>query len=117
MFPANLVPGQGFQPLTIYEKTGKLSSTRRPTTAKYEATEKVLFGMITNASQKTVDQWKQKGHPVTHKIVQYGAMVKAKPTDFLVLHDSRKFLVQGIKNHGDLNISVSYYVEERFDLE
>lgn len=117
MFQANLLPGQGFQPLTIHEKAGYVSETGRPATSGYKATKKTLYGMITNASQKVVDQWKQKGHPVTHKIVQYGAMVKAKPTDFLVSHDGRKFCVQGLKNHGDLNVSVSYYVEERADLK
>lgn len=117
MFQANLLPGQGFQPLEIHKKTSSVSASGRTTTSEYKPTKTVVYGMITNASQKVVDQWKQKGHPVTHKIVQYGAMVKANPTDFLVSHDGRKFYVQGLKNHGDLNISVSYYVEERVDLK
>lgn len=117
MFTANIVPGQGFQPLTIYEKSTVITETGRAVTGGYTDTCKQIYGIITNASQKEIDQWKQNGHPVTHKIVQYSAMRKAKATDYLVHKDGRKFYIQGMKNHGDLNISVSYYVEERFDLK
>lgn len=117
LFNANLVPGQGFQPLTIYEKVGGLTSTGRPKTEQYEKTEKTFFGIIAEASQREIAEWRQNQHPITHTIVQYGAMVKAKPTDYLVLHDGRRYYVQGTDNAGDLNISMIYYVEKRSDIE
>ena len=49
--------------------------------------------------------------------VQYGATVKAKATDYLVFPDGRKFYVQGVDNAGSLNVSMIYYVEERFDIK
>lgn len=117
MFVANIVPGQGFQPFTVYEKKTKVTDSGRAVTGGYSETENKMFGILTNASQTEIAQWKQNGHPVTHKIVEYSAMNKAKATDYLKCGNGRLFYVRGIKNHGDLNISVSYYVEERFDLK
>ena len=116
MFTANIVPGQGFQPLTVYEKRSRKSKSGRAVTGSYEKTPKNLFGIITNASQTEVNQWKQNGHPVTHRIVAYSAQNKAKATDYLKSETGRWFYIRGIKNHGDLNISVTYFVEERKDL-
>ena len=117
MFVANIVPGQGFQKLTVYNKSTKTTSTGRAVTSGYAPTDLTFFGMITNASQKEIDQWKQSGHPVTHKIIEYSAQNRAKATDYLKSDTGRWFYVRGIKNHGDLNISITYYVEERADLE
>ena len=117
MFVANIVPGQGFQPFTVYEKVTRLTDTGRAVTGGYTETDKKMFGIITDASQQEVAQWKQSGHPITHKIVQYSAMNKAKATDYLKCGNGRWFYVRGINNHGDLNIAVSYFVEERFDIK
>lgn len=117
MFQANIVPGQGFQGFTIHEKSGGVTGSGRAWGNGYRATKKTFFGMLTNASQKEIDQWKQNGHPITHKIIEFSAETKAKATDYLVKEDGRKFYVQGTKNHGDLNVSVTYYVEERADLK
>ena len=116
MFVANIVPGQGFQPFVVYEKGSETTSTGRAITAGYSKTDLTFFGILTNASQKEIEQWKQNGHPITHKIVEYSAQKKAKATDYLKCGNGRWFYVRGIKNHGDLNVSVSYYVEERADL-
>lgn len=72
--------------------------------------------MLINASQREIDQWKQNGHPISHKIVEYSAEEKAKPTDYLVNSDDREFYIQGVKNPADMNISCIYYVEERLDV-
>ena len=117
MFTANLLPGQGFQPLTIHHSVSTVTATGRATGGTtITPTDKKLYGMITSANEQEKEQWKQDGHPVTHKVVQYGAENKAKATDYLVAKDGRQFYVQGTKNHGDLNVSVTYYVEERKDI-
>lgn len=116
MFVANVVPGQGFQPLTIYEKKSKRMSSGRVATASYQKTDKRIFGVITDASQQEIAEWKQQQHPITHKIVQYSAENKAKATDYLISDTGRNFYIRGINNHGDLNIAVSYFVEERADI-
>lgn len=115
MFPANIVPGQGFQNFEIYEKSTGLTDTGRAVTEKYTGTDKTLFGMLTSASQQEIALWNQNSHPITHKIVQYSAMTKAKATDYLKCN-GRWFYVTGIKNHGDMNISITYYVEEKAGL-
>lgn len=117
MFQANLLPGQGFVQFTVWKAKNGVNETGRPLRGNPEATEMQFFGMLTNASQKEVDQWKQNGHPITHKIVESNAMVKAEATDYLVLPDGREFYVQGVKNPGHLNIAMIYYVEERNDIK
>ena len=116
MFVANIVPGQGFQAFTVYEQTTSTSKSGRAVTGSYNKTRKKLFGMLTNASQREVEQWKQNGHPVTHKIVQYSAHPRANATDYLKLDNGRYVYVSGVKNHADMNICITYYVEERADL-
>lgn len=118
MFPANILPGQGFKQFTVYETGAKTTASGRPVTGQYVATKKQFLGMLMNASQKEIDQWKQNGHPITHKIIEYGAMQPAKPTDCLsVLHENRDFYVQGTKNPADLNVTRIFYVEERLDIK
>ena len=81
MFVANIVPGQGFQPFTIYKKGSKVTDTGRAVTGGYTETKDKFYGMLTNASQNEIEQWKQNGHPITHKIVEYSAQTKANATD------------------------------------
>ena len=116
MFSANIVPGQGFQKITVYIKKGGKSATGRALTEQYVKEDKSFFGILAEASQREKEEWRQNKHPITHTIVQYGAMEKAKATDLLVLPDNRKFYVQGADNAGSLNVSMIYYVEERFDI-
>ena len=68
------------------------------------------------ANQKEKEEWKQNDHSITHKIIEYSAQAKAKATDYLVMADGREFYVQGVKNPGNLNVTMIYYVEERFDV-
>ena len=76
-----------------------------------------FLGIAAEASQREKEEWRQNQHPITHTVVQYGATVKAKATDYLVFPDGRKFYVQGVDNAGSLNVSMIYYVEERFDIK
>lgn len=116
VFQANILPGQGFGELEIWEIQGGLSSTGRPTGGSWKATGWKLTGIVTTANQKEIDQWKQNGHPISHKVTSHGAMEKAKATDYLIMEDGRQFYVQGIKNPGNLNVTMIYYVEERKDI-
>lgn len=117
MFRANIVPGQGFLFFKIYRKSGGLASSGRPVSGGYKETNQQFYGMLMNASQKEIDQWKQNGHPITHKIICYGAMHEAKPTDYVMNEEKGQFYIQGEKNPANLDVTQVYYVEERFDLK
>lgn len=118
MFTANLLPGQGFQSFTIYKTSSGVTDTGRPIRDSRIQETKIMFhGALVGASQKEIDQWKQNGHPITHKIIEYSAQAKVKPCEYLVNESGRQFYVQGAKNPGDLNLTMIYYVEERFDVK
>ena len=117
MFTSNIVPGQGFQKFHIYVQEATVTASGRAVHGKPADTGDVFFGMLINASQREIDQWKQNGHPISHKVVEYSAMVKAGPTQYLVNEAGREFYVQGVKNPADMNISCIYYVEERLDVD
>lgn len=116
MFTANLLPGHGFIKFTVYTAKGGTTASGRPKAETLEATKNEFLAALVGASQREIDQWKQNGHPITHKVNEYGALVKAKPHDYLIAEDGRQFYIQGIKNPGNLNVTIIYYVEERFDV-
>ena len=116
MFPANILPGQGFSEFTVWESKAQHSNTGRTQTGVPTETERKFFGMLVSASQKEQDQWKQNGHPITHKIIEYSAEQKAGATDYL-LSAGKEFYVQGVKNPANLNVTMIYYVEERYDIK
>lgn len=119
MFRGLLRPGQGFRPFTVLRRTGGTTNTGRPKTNKLTE-QGEIFGIISQASQKEKEQWKQNGHPITHTILQRGVKGKAMVTDVLELktpgEPARRFLVQGVHNPAELNHFISYKVEERDDL-
>ena len=117
MFQANLLPGQGFMQFTVWKAANGVTETGRAQRGKPEQTDAQLYGILVAASQSETDQWKQNGHPITHKIIEYSAMTKAEATDYLVLEDGREFYVRGVKNPGNLNITMVYFVEERNDMK
>ena len=116
MFVANLLPGQGFFPFYVHRKIGGLSSSGKPKAASLQKTDIEFLGALLAANQKEKEEWKQNDHSITHKIIEYSAQAKAKATDYLVMADGREFYVQGVKNPGNLNVTMIYYVEERFDV-
>lgn len=117
MFRGLLRPGQGFKPFCVLSRCGGVSESGTPFTGKLAHVGKIV-GIISQASQKEQEQWKQSGHPITHTIVQKGAKGRAKPTDVLELPDSkRRFLVQGVQDPGELGHFTIYHVEERADLQ
>lgn len=119
MFTAYLLPGHSFQTFTVYKHGSKISETGRPVKeSTIEETDITFLAARVQASQKEIDQWKQNGHPITHKIIEYSAQVKATPREnYLVSDDGRQFYIQGANNPGDMNVTIIYYVEERFDVK
>ena len=113
-----LFPGQGSKAFEVKRSLNQISSTGRVMAESYE-TIGVVVGFLTNATPTEQEQWKQKGHPVTHKIVQPLPMardVQVVPGDFLCL-EGRLFTIQSIRNPGELNHFNVYYCEERCDVK
>lgn len=117
-------PGQGFKQLTILSRNGALLKNGRPSAETYTPIG-AIYGFIMRASQgeveqwKTRNQWKQEGHPVTHKIIQLNNQVRAELSDWFRLsnnNSARFFQIKGIHNPGELGHFTVYYVEERKDL-
>ena len=117
MFTAHLLPGHSFQPFTVYKRgEARVTATGRPQKDRLEETDITFLGALIKASQKEKNQWKQNGHPISHKIIEFSAQVKAKPGEYLMAEDGRQFCIQGTKNPGDMNLTMIYYIEERLDV-
>lgn len=119
-FRGHLRPGQGFRPFTVYRRTNAVTETGRPKTGGYEALGN-FYGILSQASPREQEQWKQLGTPISHTIVQRGTVNRADGDDRLALTDdgeTRYFQVQG-KPHdpGELGHFLVYRVLERRDLE
>ena len=124
-FRGLLRPGQGFQRFRILRRVGGTTPSGRPYTGALAPCCE-FFGILTQASPKEIEEWKQKGHPITHTIVQRGSAETANATDILELvpHDCnqggkpRRFSVKGEpRNPGGLGHFLVYRVEERKDLQ
>ena len=124
-FRGQLRPGQGFKPFTVLRRTGATTTTGRPYTATLE-TIGSFYGMITQASPREIEQFKQLGTPITHTILQRGTADRARADDILELsvnrygHEEapRKFQVKGDpQDPGELGHFLVYHVEERKDLQ
>ena len=126
-FRGHLRPGQGFRPFKVLRRTGATTATGRPYTGSLEEVGKFL-GIISQATPREMEQWKQLGTPITHTIVQRGTAQRAKATDILELvyppsccgetPPVRRFLVQGQPHDpGELGHFTVYKVEEREDLQ
>ena len=116
-FRGMLRPGQGFRPFTVLRKKGETTATGR-VMAKTLTPDGEIYGIISQATQKEIEQWKQNGHPITHTIVQRGTKDRAKADDVLELNGTnRRFSVKGTHDPGELGHFTVYYVEERMDLQ
>lgn len=119
-FRGHLRPGQGFRLFTVYSKTGTITETGRPQTGSYERRSS-FYGIMSQASPREQEQWKQLGTPITHTIVQRGMDGHAEPNDRLKLSEfgeDRYFQVQGKPdNPGELGHFLVYRVLEREDLQ
>lgn len=125
-FNGLLRPGQGFKKFRVLRRKGGTTETGRPQTANLVQTGE-FYGIISQASPKEIEQWKQLGTPISHTIVQRGTSGRAMATDVLELVPpvsccenvvSRRFLVQGEpQDPGELGHFLIYRVEERADLQ
>ena len=124
-FRPQLRPGQGFKPFSVLRRKGATTSTGRPYTGELEAIGS-FFGMITQASPKEQEQWKQLGTPITHTVLQRGTTDRAHADDILELSvdrygeetQPRRFLIKGDpQDPGELGHFLVYHVEERKDLQ
>ena len=116
-FRGLLRPGQGFKTFSILRKKGGLTATGRPKATSLSPDGK-FYGIISQASQNEIEQWKQSGHPITHTIIQRGAENCAKPEEVLELKETgRRFKVKGVNDPGELGHFTVYKVEERLDLQ
>lgn len=124
-FRGLLRPGQGFKAFRVLRRTGGLTPTGRPRTTELQPHGE-FFGIISQASPREVEQFKQSGTPITHTIVQRGTENRAKATDILELAPGpvadgdkpRRFLVQqDPQDPGELGHFLVYRVEERDDLQ
>lgn len=115
-----LRPGQGFKKFIVKKKAKSLTASGKPIYGGYEDVGTII-GILASASEEEKEQWKQTGHPVTHKIVQQGIKNCAIATNYLVLSESGKadryFYIQGTSNPAELNHMMRYFVEERKDLK
>lgn len=119
-FRGHLRPGQGFKSFTVLKRCGGTTEKGRPHT-KGLCEEGCFYGIISQASEKEIEQAKQNGHVITHTIVQRGNQNNAVETDVLELPGScecnaRRFLVQTVRDPGELGHFLIYQVEERNDL-
>lgn len=122
-FRPMLRPGQGFKPFKVLRKGGGKTAKGRPTTSGLKPQGEFL-GILSQADPEEKDQYKQRGTPITHTIVQRGTKNRAMANDVLELHDptgcckTRKFEVKGDpKDPGELGLFLVYKVEERDDLQ
>lgn len=106
-----LRPGNMFKDFIILSKTASLNSSNKPVTSYSRSG--IISGCLADADPDIKSDWKQRGHTVSHVIVQNGEP-KAKAGDRLVLNN-RKFEIHGIDDMGSLGIAVQYFCEERFD--
>lgn len=116
-FRGLLRPGQGFKAFSVIRKKGGTTASGRPKATELSP-DGEFYGMITQASQKEIEQWKQNGHLITHTIVQRGTKDKAKATEILELKGTnRRFKIKGVNDPGELGHFTIYHVEERIDLQ
>lgn len=116
-FRGLLRPGQGFRPFTVLRKKGGTTASGRPKTTSLSPDGEII-GIISQASQKEIEQWKQNGHPISHTILQRGTQNRAKATEVLELKETnRRFSIKGTADPAELGHFTIYYVEERADLQ
>jgi len=125
VFHRFLRPGQGFRRFTVLSRGGAVAANGRPLTASLTPAGTVAALMM-RASHGEIEQWKSRNqfsqeiHPVTHKIIQYGTRFRARPSDVLVFSENgntRRFLIKGVHNPGELSHFIVYFAEEREDLQ
>lgn len=116
-FRPMLRPGQGFKTFRVLRRESGLTEKGRPYTNALKPQGEIC-GILTKNGESAKDLMKQVVHPITHTIVQRGTQNRAKATDVLELEGTdRRFLVQNVRDPGELGHFTVYHVEERMDLK
>ena len=109
-----LRPRNVFEKFIVEEKVSSLDE-RGSRIARFEPTDKILFGVISITTPVEVEKYKKLRHEVSHFIVQHGGSQKANVGDLLVKED-KKYLVQAVENIAGMGQWRYYLVNERNDL-
>lgn len=73
-----------------------------------------IRAVLAKATPQEKQRWEQIQHPISHTVVSNGkALAKAGE---LLVHDGRKFFIQGVDEPGEYGLACIYYVQEREDL-
>ena len=122
-FRGHLRPGQGFRPFRVLRRVIGVTEKGRPHTGELEEAG-CFLAIISQASPREQEQWKQLGTPISHTVLQRGTKNRARGNDVLELvqkegcGETRRFLVQGQPHDpGELGHFLVYHVLERADLQ
>lgn len=114
-------PGQGFTRFEILHKSTTRSKAGGVGKSVYSEYEGELIGICTSTSPKEREIWKQDGHEVSNKIVQYygqlakkGQVLKAENPE---TGEVSLYFIETIKNPANLDHFTIYYVNKRDDLK
>jgi hypothetical protein len=115
----NLYPGQELREFKVLRTKNRETERGRIVSAG-EGEEKTLGtikAVLAAAKPSETERWRQLEHPVTHKIIQYGASgFEIRPGDVFE-REGRRFYNQTLPyNIGGLNHWTIYYCDERTDV-
>lgn len=116
-----LRPGQDAKTFVILKKYSTRSMAGSTGKSKDYQECGSLMGVLTSTSPSEREKWKQDGHEVTNKIVQYYGEI-AKKGQYLKLEnpvsgEPSLYFIETLKNPGELGHFTVYYVNKRDDLK
>ena len=107
-----LRPGNLFKDFIVCKHVEELNKAGRPV-AKFEKTQTIIRGCLTECRPEVIQRWMQLDHKVSHTLVQAGAP-KAIEGDYLCRED-KVYLIEKMEPVSDLGVSTIYYLDERTD--
>lgn len=114
-------PGQGFEKFVILNKNTTRSKAGGVGKSVYSEYDGELIGICTSTSPKEREIWKQNGHEVSNKIVQYyGQIAKIGQVlkhENMITGEVSLYYIESIKNPANLGHFTVYYVNKRDDLK
>ena len=115
--PLFLRPGQQLRKFTIYRKDAKKDAKGRVSYKTDRVPVGEFWGTITQASQTEREQWKQMGHPITHRVVVRGP-IDCQAEDYIELavgglEKARVWSVQSKHDPMEISYFHTLYCEER----
>lgn len=106
----HLRPEAPFKAMYVYrKKQGLYRGRSRP--ESWEKDEEPIMAAISMTGPKEVDKWKQRGHEVSHTIIQQGGL-KARPGD-KVVYGGNEYTIEGLKDAAKLGVWAVYYCNQK----